>query len=328
MKLIDILKKNKTLKRIVTKYKMKKEFINDYNFFINNYSHSSETSRKLEYNMILVVHSLEKGMTNLNPRKFGYKKVIELIDYLNQYSKYDEKSYAYNLSISMLNEYLRFYESHNWVDSDEYRIVSNYIQNKHDYKKIAAGKTEIYKDEILKECNKINYDDFLSSRHAVRCFSKEKLKKEDIKNAVSMAIKSPSACNRQMIKVNYIENQDKINFIKENSQGLGNFELDNVNFFVITFDINANYFIGERNQGWFNAGLFSMNFVNALHSLGIGSCFLQFGSSFKKECEFKKVLNIPNSERIAVIIAAGYYAEKSVVPCSARKDLNDILQIK
>ena len=53
---------------------------------------------------------------------------------------------------------------------------------------------------------------------------------------------------------------------------------------------------GERNQGWFNAGLVAMNFVNALHSLGIGSCFVQFGNSNQEEKDLKKLLNINKSE--------------------------------
>ena len=91
--------------------------------------------------------------------------------------------------------------------------------------------------------------------------------------------------------------------------------------------MNANYFIGERNQGWFNAGLFSMNFANSLHSRGIGSCFCQFGNSATEEEYVKKLVGIPGNERIAVLISAGYYADECRVPYSPRKSLSDVFTV-
>lgn len=67
-----------------------------------------------------------------------------------------------------------------------------------------------------------------------------------------------------------------------------------------------------------------MNFVNALHSLGIGSCFIQFGNDYKEEKQLKQILNIPESEKISVIIAAGYYKDKSIIPYSSRKYRKEI----
>ena len=127
-----------------------------------------------------------------------------------------------------------------------------------------------------------------------------------------------------MIKVYYISDPAKSKKLISVAQGFGGFEKETINSLVVTFDVNANYFIGERNQGWFNAGLFSMNLVNALHSQGIGSCFCQFGNSTKQEEQLKKLLDIPASERIAVILSAGYYCDKSIIPYSPRKKLEDV----
>jgi len=327
MKLVSLLKKNKLLKYIIKNQRLKKEYISDYNFFKNNYSHSKETLNKIKYNMILIIHSLEKGMSNNELRPFGIKKVKELIDLILKYESYtSDNCFEYDLSLSILFNYKKLYEEKKWNDNEEYAIVNDFIKNRK-YLSMPAGSTTLYKDDFKEIIKNIDYDAFLSTRHAVRNFDSKGLKKEDIEKAVNMAIKSPSACNRQMVKVNYVTNNEKKNYIINNAQGLSGFELENINFFVITFDVNANYFEGERNQGWFNSGLFSMNFVNAMHSLGIGSCFLQFGSRFKKEEEFKKILEIPENERIAVIIAAGYYANESKIPCSARKEIEDIYRV-
>ena len=166
----------------------------------------------------------------------------------------------------------------------------------------------------------------LKSRHSVRDFSSRKIKDEDIEKCIEMALLTPTACNRQMVHIRYIENDDKKNLIKKVGMGFSGFELDNTNIFLISFDMNFACFIGERNQGWFNSGLVSMNFVNALHSLGIGSCFVQFGNSFKEEEFVKKELGIPYNERIAVIVAAGYYKENNKVLRSPRKKINDVYE--
>ena len=106
--------------------------------------------------------------------------------------------------------------------------------------------------------------------------------------------------------------------------GLSGFEKDSVNFFVITYDTCSLSFYGERNQGYLNSGLVAMNFVNAMHSKKIGSCFLQWGNTNKEEKSVKNVLEIPQNEKIAVVIGAGYYKSINKIPCSNRKKISEI----
>lgn len=311
----------KLINKLRQKIQFKREFINDYKFFKNNYLSSTIDPKHIDYDMILIVHGLEKGMSNKELRPFGVEKIKKLLGLIQKYeSLTKEFSYAYNLSLNCLNEYKNIYEKNNWTDREEYLIVKECLNNHKNYENVKAGSYELLKNNFIDD-SKIDYDKFLSSRHSVRNFADKKLDDEDIKSAIKMAIKSPSACNRQMCKIYNISNKK---IIENMAQGLGGFDLLNANYFIVTFDVAANYFVGERNQGWFNAGLISMNFVNALHSLGIGSCFMQFGNTFEQEEKLKKILNIPKSERIAVVIVAGYYDETSKIPYSTRKEIEDI----
>ena len=63
------------------------------------------------------------------------------------------------------------------------------------------------------------------------------------------------------------------------------------------------------------------------YSLGIGTCFIQFSNSVKDEEDLKSMNEIPVYERIAVILFAGYYDEKSIFAVSPRKDLKEILLV-
>lgn len=313
------------IKAIITKLNINREYSYDQKFFTKNYSHSAPTKAKIGYNMLLISHSLEKGMSNKNPRHFGAAKVDELMKLIRDYESYGdyENDFDFVNAINVLRNYAIFYEAKKWTDADEYLKVSAFLKDYAKIEKMNVGGFILEKKDFEND-SAIDYRKFLASRHSVREYSTKKLDEKDLKKAIETAILSPSACNRQMIKVYYISDPAKAKKVVNVAQGFGGFEKDTINTIIITFDMNANYFIGERNQGWFNAGLYSMNLVNALHSQGIGSCFCQFGNSAKDEEMLKKLLDIPASERIAVILSAGYYCDKSIIPFSPRKMIEDV----
>lgn len=328
MGLKNIMKKNLFIRRCYEKMLFDKEYRYDRNFFIKHYSHSKENKNKLGYNMLLISHSLEKGMSNKKPRRFGAAKTAELMSMANKYVQYGDfqKDFAFVNSINVLRNYVEFYKRKNWQGTEECKKVAAFLEDYANIEKMNVGSCELMKKDF-EEDSKINYEKFLSSRHSVREFMPMVVDAKDIEKAVRVAKLSPSACNRQMCKAYYVVNKTKVRKIIEMAQGFGGFEKETISPIVVTFDVSANYMIGERNQGWFNAGLFSMNLVNALHSQGIGSCFCQFGNCTSDEEELKKILNIPESERIAVIIAVGYYCDRCLIPYSPRKEINDIYKV-
>ena len=311
---------------IVRKIRKYIDFKRDKNFFAKTYMYSNPiTKEKLEYDMLFEIHKLEKGFAvSKNLRPFGVDKIKRIIRDIEEYEKHNyENGFSYNLAYSSLLEYKKFYEEHKWTDREEYNIVKSFLDNNKEFDYIPVGAFDLKKNDFIDKAL-IDYNSFISSRRSIRNFANKELLDEDIRKAVEMAIKTPTACNRQMCKIYYIKSKEGKKVIEDYAQGLGLFDLTNANYFVITFDLSANYFVGERNQGWFNAGLVTMNFVNALHSLGIGSCCIQFGNTFKEEQEFKKLLNIPSSERIGVIVTAGYYDEVSRIPYSSKKPIEEI----
>ena len=76
------LKKIKFLVKIRKKYKIDREFRNDKRFFIKNYLESTENINTKKYDILLIVHGLEKATLNKNPRRFGVEKVKRLINNL------------------------------------------------------------------------------------------------------------------------------------------------------------------------------------------------------------------------------------------------------
>ena len=317
------------VRSILFKKLLNTQYRYDKTFFEENYSHSKKTQRKIGYNMLLIVHSLEKGMSNREPRRFGVEKVKQLMALVDDYVSFGdfEDNYEFVCAINILRNYSKFYEQHGWTNEKEYTSVLDFLRRFQDTKTIDIGSRLLRKSDFLKD-SEIDYRRFLASRHSVREFSDARLSEKDFKQAVKTAILSPSACNRQMCKAYYVKDKGRADELIRMAQGFGGFDKKTINLIVVTFDVNANYMVGERNQGWFNAGLFSMNLVNAMHAMGIGSCFCQFGNNVKDEDKIKELLSIPSSERIAVLIAAGYYCDEMLIPYSPRKEINDVGRVR
>ena len=223
-----------------------------------------------------------------------------------------------------MREYKKIYEEHGWKDKDEYKKVSEFLKNYTDVEEQKAGAYILTKKELEKDYN-IDYLKFVKSRHSTRNYKNEPIKLEDVQKAVDMAKYSASACNRQYIKLHFYPSGKMRDNVIQYALGKGGLYLEGVNTFIVTFDVNGLSGPGERNQGYFNAGLYSTNLVNAFHSLGIGTCFIQFANSVKEEDDLKKMNGIPEYERIAVILFAGYYDEKSIFAVSPRKDVKELL---
>jgi len=309
---------------------LEREFLYDNNFYMLNEMNAPKDNKGngIGYNLIFNTHTLEKGLSHFELRPFGKKKIKIIIDLLKKQLDFEnyERLFSFINGINSLREYKKVYEEHKWIYFPEYKEVSIFLAK---YEKIKEQKTGAYvmtREELKKDYN-IDYNKFIKSRHSTRNYKNMVLQIEDIKKAVNMAKYSASACNRQYIKVHYYPKGKMRQNVIDYSLGKGGLYLEGANTFIITFDVNGLAGKGERNQGYFNAGLFSTNFVNALHSLGIGTCFIQFANPVEEEEKLKKLNEIPSNERIAVIIYAGYYDDKSIFCVSPRKDLEEYLTL-
>lgn len=325
MSIKDKLKKIKILKKIKNKHDVNIRFENDKKQFLENWIESSENDTKRGYKILLLVHSLEKGMTSKKMRQFGYDKIKNIAELLNNYSR-GNIDFAFISGVNAIRAYCEIYEKNNWTEKEEYLFSIEELKKYEDIKMIPVGSHKLYLNDFIND-SKIDFEKFLKSRHSVRNFKKNRISQTDFEKAVKMATYTPTACNRQMCKFYYIKNELKREQAIKFGNGLTNFQLENTNIILVSYDISSFCFVGDRNQGWFNAGLVSMNFVNALHSLGIGSCFIQFGNDYENEKKLKELIGIPSNEKIAVMIAAGYYDEISTIPYSSRKEIEEISRV-
>ena len=305
-----------------------REYLYDKNFYKNNNMRSEATLNKLGYESIILTHTLEKGMEHFELRPFAIKKtgyIMRLIKRETKFENYND-TFSFINGINSLREYKKIYEENGWKDKDEYKNVTHFLKEYIDVPQQKAGAYILTKKELENDY-KIDYLKFLKSRHSTRNYKNEPIKLNDVQKAVEMAKYSASSCNRQYIKLHFYPSGKMRDNVIHFALGKGGLYLEGVNTFIVTFDVNGLSGPGERNQGYFNAGLYSTNLINAFHSLGIGTCFIQFSNSVKEEENLKKMNEIPEYERIAVILFGGYYAEKSIFAVSPRKDVKELLMI-
>ena len=321
MSIKEFFKTNDSLRRLVKKIKIYREYMADAGDYSKYYLEMAEKNGNRNYRVMLLIHSLEKGMCMPNPRPFGQKKAVELIKQLEKYT--DKAIFEYQLGISTLKAWVEFYDEHNWKNDNTCELVTTYLEGKECC--FDAGWKNYENPAVI--LNEGNFEKVLLSRHSVRDFEDREISQEDLEFALRCFIESPTACNRQMCKVYQVKNEEVKQLLHKTVLGVGGFNHDTMIYFIITYDMAAFDFYGERNQGYMNAGLAAMNFVNGLHYKGIGSCFMQWANKRSEDVKVRKALGILDSEKIAIVLGAGYYIDNSPIPCSCRRDIKDIYRV-
>lgn len=329
--MINIKDTKQRVKILLDRFTMFNEFYHDYKHYKRwNYNNPNVKNRAAQESKILrQTHMIEKGMSLSSPRKgFGQRNIAVLFEMLDQYlqMEFPAEGMPFQDAICVLNEYVLLQQKMSYENLEMIEKLKPY--NRYRVPGKEAGIKYDTKENMMSYVNQ-SYPEFFNSRHSMRQFSKQVISTEDVKKAIRIAQKAPTACNRQATKVYMYTNEATNKAIGRLIAGNTGFENEVRNYLVVTADVSAFYDSFERNQIYVEAGLFTMALVEALHYNGIGSCILQNGEYYKKNKDFKKVCdNIPDNERIVLFVAIGYYKDKFAYAVSLRKDVNDVFKVK
>lgn len=328
MSLKENLKSIDPLRRLVKRIKIHREYMYDARFMSSHLLDGGRASSHEQYRIMLRVHSLEKGMVHRSPRSFGAAKAIALVQMLDNSSPETCATTAYKMGKSVLEAWLNFHTDRHDRNSAAYETVERFLGEDadRDSQGFKSGVRTIYERDP-RAWQEFPFTDFVASRHSTRRYSSELVSKADLDEAVELAMLSPSACNRQMVRLHVIDDSVGKRLLYNTLHGTGGVDYENCRIGVVTYDSRSLEFYGERNQGYLNAGLFAMTLVYALHWKGIGACLLQFGNTVSEERNLIKELGIPEFERIAVGFAFGHLEPSDVVPASVRRSISEVLRL-
>lgn len=325
----DRLKRIAWLRRIVKRGRIVIEYLHDIRHLNRHMLDVSSDPARRQYEILLLVHSLEKGLSYRNPRAFGFEKARELARLLDALPTDERHSTAVRMALGALSAWLDFHDDRPDDSPTTVETVRGFLDEWE-----ARGAQRLPAGVIIPEAPSDAafaaeaFAALASTRHSIRHYGPELVDDEAIARAVAVAKTSPSACNRQMVKLRVFDEPEQKRALYSTLLGTGGLDYETGRYGVVTYDASSLTYYGERNQGFLNAGLFTMTLVLAFHSQGIGTCLLQFSNSYAAERRLAKTLGLPPAERIAVGIGIGNPVATSPVPASVRKPTGEIFSVR
>ena len=155
-------------------------------------------------------------------------------------------------------------------------------------------------------------------RHSIREFERSAVPIDKIFNAVQIAQRTPSVCNRQGWHVFVLTKDEHLQFFKTIHNGFARREQYLSTLLIVCFDRVAFDYPVERNQGFVDGGLFSMSLMYALTHLGLASCPLNANITKRSERDLRDLIGLTDQYGLVMFIAVGNYSDSSVVPASLR----------
>lgn len=282
--------------------------------------YNNSDKEKVQRDLTLSYHIVEKGLTMPEPRPgFGKKVVINLCDNVLRYERmqlpFDDLEFKQ--SVSVLTEYYILHKELNFKLDDSVSNILEHIVDK--FKNIEGLKQKnVTQEEYFEDINK-PFDLFCKSRYSIRNYTSEVIPLSVLHNCIDLAQKSPSFCNRQPTRVHIVKSIEKKNAILEIQNGNRGFGHLAETLLVISSVISTTKDIHERNENHLNGGMFSMTLLNALHFNKIGACSLNWSVSNDKDLKMRKILDIPENEVVLLVISCGYVPERFSIASSPRK---------
>jgi nitroreductase len=260
--------------------------------------------------LLRAAHGLEKGQALPEPRPgFGGEKIQDLLKDTARYQAVfgcDDVSLAV---VGVLRGMQRFHARTGHA-REEWEVALSSLEEA----EFRAGRSSegigclpLTRSEVLAALP-ADPEAFFRRRCSIRQFDPGPIDPETLKRAVMLAQKTPSVCNRQSGRVYIYTDPDEMRAVLKHQDGNKGFGHEAAAVMVITSDLRCFYKEGERNQGFVDGGMFAMSLVYALHSLGLGSCLLNW-----------------NHEVIITLLAAVYLRETFTVAASPRRPLTDVL---
>jgi len=280
--------------------------------------------KQLSSKLIASSHVIEKGMSLPSPRLgYGKKMLLSIIDCLSLYrsNNYDQSDFSYTNSVAVIKAY---YEYHAKNGYDLKEIGDDIIAATVGAEIVDAGITTFSRTEYLRLA-KGDFHDCALSRYSVRAFSGESVPENSVQNAMTVARKTPSVCNRQSWHVYWVKSENARHRLAELQNGHRGFGDQVDSFLVITTDLHSFFGIGERNQCYVDGGLYAMSLLYALHYEGIGACPLNWCMTPSIDKKLRHEVDIPSNENIIMIIAIGMVPGNVRVAKSIRKPVEKTL---
>ncbi len=322
------MKRSQLFRRLKARLPLRAQFlleVCDYWRHLCRYNASIATDRdilKMQYTLLRENHIIEKGMSMRNTRRgFGQQKVAALVERLRRYNllygAVDKDFLFYPLST--IKSYIAYQRRDGIVvpavESAFFQLCreANIIPTE---LSAPAGVQLMTADHLFKEALG-DFSSLLYSRHSLRYFQQQLPSKDLLNKALTLASRTPSACNRQAWHTHIFFGDDAHELLRMQG-GCNGFCEDIHCCIVVTADMKG-FLAHEPFQCFIDGGLYAQNLINALHYVGLGSIPLSCGFMSDHLQDIKSRFHIPDNEVMIVIIGTGIMTDEIKVAISTRR---------
>lgn len=289
----------------------------------NNWSLNNLRSK-----ITLHYHSIEKGLSNPNIRLgFGKNAFNGLFFSMDTFIEkgYPIEDDRFQQGITVIQAYIRYHKENNFSVEPIESKLKEYLP--YDLNIEATGGYNVIYKVDLKDYKEMNFEELATFRYSIRDFGPELIDDIEINNAIQIATKTPSVCNRQAHKVYRIKDEKILKIVHQMQGGLTTHG-ENLNE-ILLITSNREFMSGphERNQTYIDGGMFLMSLVYGLTYNNIASCVLNANFMIDKEKAMRSLLNISYAEDLIAFVAIGSFKDENKIAKSPRDKYNKITKI-
>lgn len=274
-----------------------------------------------DYKAVKIYHRLEKSLSfRQREAKSGWGAASDLVNHLQKYwGKNNNYTYHEKIGLKVLGDFIAV------ATVEDNREAEKVISFWDRYVKLASDEGGVLEKNLadLQKGKLYNPEDFFSSRFSVRDFDSKAVSSEDIEKAISLALNTPSVCNRQASFVYSLNTRAEIDRALSLQNGNRGFGHEIPCLLILCTDLSAFDTAGERYQHWIDGGMFSMSIIWALHSLGLASCCLNWSKGPLDDMNLRKLIKIKGEHTVLMMLAVGAPRENLKVCYSARRPVGD-----
>lgn len=309
------------------------EYIQDFSRFLRfgKGSPFAPYERRLFFDSVLFVHTVEKGLSLQSPRPFFGRDNFRIIEELLADYPVDASAFPVRMAKTAMSEYLNFHKEKELEDPFLNEVRSMLAQLNKRFPTV-----EIF-EEGMRDVSAIfgnvaeqhlSYPQFLQSRFSCRSYAQKVVPIRLVQEVVKVAQSAPSQCNRQSAKIHLYQDEALIQSLLRIQGGSTGFTQEVKNLFVVSSEITAWSASSARNQDYIDGSLFAMNLLLSCHAHGLAACPLNLAFRNSKEKSVRVAGGIPESERLLMMISFGYpNPEVGYAASSPRLPTDEVLLI-
>lgn len=259
----------------ITASELATNYIYDFKRFLkwSGVHHRFKTQTHLRAMITMDYHRIEKGLSLKEPRVgFGQEVIQRLLSNLSEYKEKHGIDETCQIALNSMFTYYQFNVDSGHKNEPLYEKITELKDfiNTNEITTKEGGVKKVTRNSIL-ESSQIDFRAFCQSRYSIRHFMSNEVDINLIVQAVEIAQKTPSVCNRQSSKVYVFSSDEDKRKVLSYQNGNRGFGEQASKVLIVTSDLENFVSIGERNQCWIDGGMYAMSLVYALHSLGLGT---------------------------------------------------------